>query len=91
VCLAAGSIGPDLTPVHKQHIAGDQIEPKTHSGALPQDPLEDPFVLAPKLRNSLVVRFQAAHEPDERKIVMGFSFQFSRTLDPIGVTVNKQL
>jgi len=58
---------------------------------VPEHLLEGRLVVAPKLRDGLVVGPQPGHQPHKGQVVVALPFELAGTAYPVGVAVDQQL
>ena len=81
----------DAGSVDRQQLAAVEVEPPAQQHELAEHRFEGAAVVASEVRDRLEVGLQAAHQPDDLDIALGFPLQPSARSDPVEVAIDVEL
>ena len=81
----------DAGSVDRQQLAAVEVEPPAQQHELAEHRFEGAAVGASEVRDRLEVRLEAAHQPDDLDIALGFPLQPSARSNPVQIAVDVEL
>ena len=81
----------DAGSVDRQQLAAVKVEPPAQQHELAEHRCEGAAIVASEVRDRLEVRLEAAHQPDDLDIALGFPLQPSARSNPVQIAVDVEL